>query len=155
MWENNPLHCCNYFPCAQTFVQSGVIMQEKYLIHLPVWPDSSNSFFNFFNVCTNCSELIVAPLSKNSTNKIPSLSQESLLWQVSHCGHCPSVLFITLKTMGTASNSANLYGVLTIHASQTSINLYHSATFLRKEFDLQSLPSSYIHHTCHLALLLC
>jgi hypothetical protein len=34
--------------------------------------------FNFFNVSKYRFEFIVAPLSKNSTNKIPSLSQKSL-----------------------------------------------------------------------------
>jgi hypothetical protein len=34
--------------------------------------------FNFFNVCTYHSELFVAPLFMNSTNKIPSLSQKTL-----------------------------------------------------------------------------
>lgn len=34
--------------------------------------------FNFFNVCKYCSEMTVAPLSSNSTSKIPSLSQETL-----------------------------------------------------------------------------
>ena len=32
-------------------------------------------FSNFFNVCTNRSELNVAPLSKNYANKVPLLSQ--------------------------------------------------------------------------------
>ena len=32
--------------------------------------------FNFFNVCIYCSELTVAPLFKNSTNKNPSLSPQ-------------------------------------------------------------------------------
>jgi hypothetical protein len=35
-------------------------------------------FENFFNACTYHSELIVAPLSKNFTNKIPSLFQKTL-----------------------------------------------------------------------------
>lgn len=47
--------------------------------------DSSSFFFqtlkihcfNLINVCTYCSELIVAPLSKNCTNKIPSLPQKT------------------------------------------------------------------------------
>jgi hypothetical protein len=34
--------------------------------------------FNFFNVCTFHSELVLAPVLKNSTNKIPSLSQKTL-----------------------------------------------------------------------------
>ena len=42
--------------------------------------------FNFFNVCTYRSELIVAPLSKNSTNKTRSLTQKSLPWLVVWCG---------------------------------------------------------------------
>jgi len=34
--------------------------------------------FNFFNFCTYYSELIVAHIFKNSTKKIPSLSQKVL-----------------------------------------------------------------------------
>jgi len=34
--------------------------------------------FNFFDVCTYCSELIMAPLFKNSANKIPLLSHKTL-----------------------------------------------------------------------------
>lgn len=34
--------------------------------------------FNVSNVCKQCSEMTVAPLSSNSTNKIPSLSQKTL-----------------------------------------------------------------------------
>jgi len=34
--------------------------------------------FSFWNVCMYCCELIVTPLSKNSTNKIPLLSQACL-----------------------------------------------------------------------------
>ena len=34
--------------------------------------------FNFFNVCTYRSELIVAPVLKNCTKEIPSLSQKKL-----------------------------------------------------------------------------
>jgi hypothetical protein len=43
--------------------------------------------FSFFDVCTYCSELIVAPLSKNSTNKIPSLSHKTLAitWNTAVC----------------------------------------------------------------------
>ena len=37
MRKNSPLHCCNYVPCMQTGVQSGVVMLEKDLIHLPVF----------------------------------------------------------------------------------------------------------------------
>jgi hypothetical protein len=43
--------------------------------------------FNFFKVCTYCSELIMAPLFKNSTNKIPSLSHKTLAitWHTAVC----------------------------------------------------------------------
>ena len=71
---------CNCFPRAQIGVRSGVVMQEGDLIHLPVWSTIPVHCFNFVNVCTYLSELIVAPLSKKSSKKKPLLSLNSLPW---------------------------------------------------------------------------
>ena len=52
--------------------------------YAPGWLDSSSflaeifKFFNFFNVCTYRSELIVEPNSENYTNKIPPLFHKAL-----------------------------------------------------------------------------
>jgi hypothetical protein len=56
----------------------GTVMQEEDMIHLPVWSNPLICCFKFFSVTTYHSELIVAPIPKNSTNKIPSLSQKML-----------------------------------------------------------------------------
>ena len=37
MRKNSPLHCCNCVPCTQTGVQSGSVMLQKDLNHLPVF----------------------------------------------------------------------------------------------------------------------
>jgi hypothetical protein len=76
MRENSPPYCCNCLLRARTGVRSGVVTQEEEdFIYLPVRPNRSNSLFN---VCTFRSELAMAPLSKNSTNVILSLSQKTL-----------------------------------------------------------------------------
>ena len=91
----------------------------------------------------------MAPLYKNST---PS----SLPWLVvDRCRHVTNVLSTALRTMDSAYNSANIYCILTIRASQTSMNLYHTEAFGRKKFNRHSLPSTYVHNIHHFALLLC
>ena len=52
MKENSPTHCYNCYPCAHNGVRPGVgaVMQKEDLlkedlIHLPVWPNPSNSLF--------------------------------------------------------------------------------------------------------------
>jgi hypothetical protein len=68
---------------VQTGVRTGVV-QEEDLIHI-VWPNPSNSFFSFFNVCTyRSAELIVAPFSNNPTTEIPSLFQKTLSMVLPH-----------------------------------------------------------------------
>ena len=47
-----------------------------------VWLNPSNSLFYLFNVCTYHSEFIMAPLSRNSSNKNPSLSHKTLAMTV-------------------------------------------------------------------------
>jgi hypothetical protein len=63
-----PPHWYSCLLCVQIRVRSGVIRGRTILIRC----------FNFFSVCTYRSELIVTPLSKNSTNNIPWLSQKAL-----------------------------------------------------------------------------
>ena len=75
MKEKSPPYCCSFLSCRQTGVRSGAVMQV-HLIHIPVQPNPSKLFFSiFFSVCTYRSELNVAPLPKNYTNKVPLLSQ--------------------------------------------------------------------------------
>ena len=64
---------------------------------------------NFFNVCKYCSPLIVAPLSKNSTNKIASLFQT---W---HCGWLTTVRLATLLLIGQTHHSLPTTCVHNIH----------------------------------------
>jgi hypothetical protein len=54
-----------------------------------------------------------------------------------------------------ASNRANIYGILTLYASQTSMNLYWTGAFCSKKFNHHSLPSTYILNICHFAPPLC
>ena len=83
MRDSSPHHFCNFVHCVQTGVWTGAVQKED-LIHT-VWPKPSNSFFNFFNVCTyRSAELIVAPLSTNPTNEIPSLFQKTLSMVLPH-----------------------------------------------------------------------
>jgi hypothetical protein len=49
-------------------------------------------WFNSFNVCTHRCQMIVAHLSKNSTNKIPSLSQKTIAMNL-HAEVCTLNLF--------------------------------------------------------------
>ena len=60
-------------------VQYQKCQVDKDLIQRPLWPKTLNSlvFFNFLNICTYRSELILTPVYKNSTNIIPPLSQKT------------------------------------------------------------------------------
>jgi len=64
-------------PCSHNGVLSGAVVRKDLIIFL-----FGRTFlircFNILNVCKQCSEMTVAPLSSNSTNKIPSLSQNTL-----------------------------------------------------------------------------
>jgi len=60
--------------------------------------------FNFFHVCTYCSELIVAPLFKNFNNKNPSLSHKTLTitWYTAVCTfHSFSLIVPTVPICNT------------------------------------------------------
>ena len=256
--------------CAPNGVWSGTVMQEEDLTHLPGWSNPFNLFFYLLKCCTYCSELNVAPLSKNSTNKMLSLFQTTLAptlctkvcglnfscmattyghsidcllvsgsslviildrnhLNLSHCAEeilhrcfsglmcvrwsafsaptlnkifCSQVLWwwlylqvfqsllwwtvrlwcdshpelahqpclwslsplLCLVSQWGAGHKchfhcslngrpsiklANIHGILTIHAFQTSINLYQTGAFRSKKFSHHSLPSMYINN-CHL-----
>jgi hypothetical protein len=62
-----------------------------------------------------------------------------------------NVLFTSLKT----ADWANIYAVLTIRASQTSMNLYRTGAFRSNKFSHHSLPSTYVHNIRHFALVPC
>ena len=61
----------------------------------------------------------------------------------------------SLKTTDPAPHRFNIYGILTIRASQTSINLNLTGVFYIKKFRHSSLPSTNIHNILHFAQLLC
>jgi hypothetical protein len=61
-----------------------------------------------------------------------------------------NVFFTALKTTDPTSNRANIYGILTIHASQTSMNIYQTGAFRTKKFNRQSLHGTYSHIIRHL-----
>jgi hypothetical protein len=46
----------------------------------------------------------------------------------------------------------NTYGVLTIDASQPSMNLHPTAVRLNKQYSHQCLPRTYVHNICPCAL---
>jgi len=48
------------------------------MIRLPLWPKPPNMLFQLLTRLDIRCELIVAPLSKNYTKKIPSMSQKTL-----------------------------------------------------------------------------
>jgi hypothetical protein len=66
-----------------------------------------------------------------------------------------NVLFLTLEMTDPVSNSANIYGILTICASLTSMNLYWTGALCRKKFNHHSLHGKYVHNIRIFALLLC
>jgi hypothetical protein len=83
--------------------------------------------FMFFYICPYCPELIVALLSKNSTNEIPSFYQKP--WLIGRCGGWWPLSFSPLQNDGSASKWANIYGILTIRASQVLTLLSQTAAF--------------------------
>jgi len=79
MRENSPPHWYNWLPCAQIGVRSGVTLQERTWSSFLLGRTILIGCFNFFSICTYRPELIVTPLSNNSTNNIPWLSQKVLV----------------------------------------------------------------------------
>jgi hypothetical protein len=69
-------------------------------------------------------------------------------------GPITNFLFTSLKTTGPASNWANIYGIITIHVSQTSINLNRTGAFRSTKVNPHCLLSTYDHNLRHFALLL-
>jgi len=65
-------------------------------------------------------------------------------------GPVTNALFTALKKTDPASNRANIYGILTISASQTSMNIYQTGAFRTKKFNGHSLPSTSSHMIRHL-----
>jgi len=61
MRQNTPPHCRSCLPLLQTYVRSGVVIQEEGLIQHPFWPNPSIRF-NPFNVWRYRPELNVTPL---------------------------------------------------------------------------------------------
>jgi hypothetical protein len=60
-----------------------------------------------------------------------------------------------LKTTSPAPHRANIYGILTRLASQTSMNMNQTGVFYIKKDKHCSLPSMNIHNIRHFAQLLC
>jgi len=78
MRENSPPNWYNCLPYAQIGVWSGVTLQKRIWSTFLLSRTILIRCFNFFSVCTYRPELIMTPLSKNSTNNIPWLSQKAL-----------------------------------------------------------------------------
>jgi hypothetical protein len=57
--------------------------EDEDLIRLPVWPKPSTMLFQLLRRLYIRCELIVAPLSRNYTKKVPSLSQKTLTMTLS------------------------------------------------------------------------
>ena len=70
-------------------------------------------------------------------------------------GPITSFLFTVPKTTGLAFKWANICGILTIHASQMSINLNRTGAFRCKKVNHHCLLSICVHNIPHFALLLC
>jgi hypothetical protein len=143
----------NFLGC---FVFNGEHFQHTFYTYFPVAKVSDAGHnHRFSNPCCGaqftCCDVAV---TWNQCIKVFS-SSSSLPWLVGRCRTCHSVLFTTLKTTDPVSNWANICGILTIHASQMSVNLYGTGAFLSKKLIHHSLPSTYIHNIHHTALLLC
>ena len=80
-------------------------------------------------------------------------SQKTLWWRT--LGPDIYVLFTALKMISPAPNWVNIYGILTIHTSQMSLNMCPIGALCNKYFCHHSLPSAYIHNICHFTLLQC
>ena len=84
MRENSPPHCCNCLLVHRMMCGLALWCRMRTLIIFLVGQTHWICCSNFFHACTYHYELIVAPLSKNSTNKIPSLFQMTLAPDVMH-----------------------------------------------------------------------
>lgn len=51
--------------------------------------------------------------------------------------------------------AGNIYDILTIHTSQTSVIVYQPGAFRSRKFSHHSQPSMHIQNICHFLLLLC
>jgi hypothetical protein len=108
--------------------------------------------FNSFNVRTYHSELTVASLSNNNTNKIPSLSQKLLLWLVRSRRPCHLCRF----HQWWIQRLTELTSVASSHTRFSDI--YESlsdCSLPQQEIQLHSWPSMYVHQICQSALLQC
>lgn len=65
------------------------------------------------------------------------------------------VLSTAVKMMDLASNRANIFGILTTHASETSVSLFRTVAFSSHKFSHHSVPHMYVLNSLHCALLLC
>ena len=106
------------------------------VMHLSLWPNP----WNYFYRCRSYAE---------SAHQPCRLSPSSLPWLVDRWGAVTNVLFTAIKTSEPASNWADFYGIHTIHAAQTSMNLYWPGAFRSKQFSQHSLPSIYVHNIRH------
>jgi len=110
MRENSPLQCCQRPSCADWCA--------VWRYHAGGGLDSSSPFgrtirircFNFLNIWTYCSELVVVPLSKNSTYKIPSLSQKMLAMTLP-AEVCTLNFFVRGDERGCHSTSFHRWGL--------------------------------------------
>jgi hypothetical protein len=84
------------------------------------------------------------------SNLISGLQRFCCGWLVT-VGLDTNVLLLLLKRW-TQLLTANVCGILTIHASKVSVDPYQHGNFSSKKFSYHTLPYMYIHH---FALLLC
>jgi hypothetical protein len=74
---------------------------------------------NFFNVGIYYSEHIMAPLFKNSTDKIPSMFQRTLAITLPAKVCTLNLLSIILPTISVQHPSTSIFGTLKIHSKDT------------------------------------
>lgn len=77
MRENSPIQCCQIPLCADWRAVRRYDAGGGLDSSFPFGWTIRIRCFNFLNIWTYCSELVVVPLSKNSTYKIPSMSQKT------------------------------------------------------------------------------
>ena len=66
-----------------------------------------------------------AAIPNRHINSVFGLRRRCHVWSIA-ARPVTTVVFTVLKTTDPASNWANIYGILTIHASQKSMNLYRT-----------------------------
>jgi hypothetical protein len=131
---------------------------SDHILHPPCTDFSLAKFSDDGCSCQFSSPCCGAQFTSHDAEVIPNqrinlVFSLSLLWLIGHCRACDQCLFPALKTMDPASNWANIYGILTIYASQQSKNHYWTGAFCSKKFNHHSLPRMYI-HIWHFVLLL-